>query len=163
MRLSPFRGLFLLAFLLSVPVLAGSLYLQHGVGLQPCPLAILQRLCLVGFALACLAAALHGPASFGARVYALVALFCAGAGAIAAGRQIWLQDLPGGQPPRALSVLDGLLSRLPLHGLLRLVLQGTGECGEVSWSLLGLSVPEWSLLAFAGLLLVSLWPLLRRA
>lgn len=141
MRPSPCRGLFLLAFLLSAPVLAGSLYLQHGVGLQPCPLASLQRLCLAGFALTCLAAALHGPRPGGARLYALLALLLAGAGGLAAGRQIGLQTLPGGQP--------GAVPGAP--------------CAEVSWSLLGLSVAEWSLLAFVGLMLVSLSALLRRA
>ena len=44
-----------------------------------------------------------------------------------------------------------------------LVLHGSADCAEVNWTLLGMSIPEWSLLAFAGMVLFAGYQLLRRA
>ena len=32
--------------------------------------------------------------------------------------------------------------------VLKKVLQGSGECAEINWTLLGFSMPEWTLLCF---------------
>jgi len=44
-----------------------------------------------------------------------------------------------------------------------MVLSGSGECAEVSWSLLGLSMPAWVLIAAIGLglygVLINVLPL----
>jgi disulfide bond formation protein DsbB len=156
------RSLFLLAFLASVAIMAGALVLEHYVGLAPCPLCIVQRISLILFGLVCLVAAVHGPQALGRRLYALLALLFAGFGAGTAARQIWLQGLPADQLPSCLPSLEYMLDVLPLQEMVRLLLHGTADCAEVGWTLFGLSVPEWSLLAFAGLLLLALFQLLRR-
>ena len=156
------RSLFLLAFLASVAIKAGALVLEHYVGLAPCPLCIVQRISLILFGLVCLVAAVHGPQALGRRLYALLALLFAGFGAGTAARQIWLQGLPADQLPSCLPSLEYMLDVLPLQEMVRLLLHGTADCAEVGWTLFGLSVPEWSLLAFAGLLLLALFQLLRR-
>jgi disulfide bond formation protein DsbB len=38
--------------------------------------------------------------------------------------------------------------------VLKRTLSGTGDCAEVDWTFLGFSIAEWSVLCFAGLLLV---------
>jgi disulfide bond formation protein DsbB len=43
-----------------------------------------------------------------------------------------------------------------------LVLHGSADCAEVNWTLLGMSIPEWSLLAFVMMVAFSLYQLLRR-
>lgn len=156
------RSLFLLAILASVAIMAGALVLEHYVGLAPCPLCIVQRISLILFGLVCLLAAVHGPQALGRRLYALLALLFAGFGAGTAARQIWLQGLPADQLPSCLPSLEYMLDVLPLQEMVRLLLHGTADCAEVGWTLFGLSVPEWSLLAFAGLLLLALFQLLRR-
>jgi disulfide bond formation protein DsbB len=162
MTLPGSRALFLLAFIGCLLVMAGALYLEHVVGLEPCPLCVVQRICVIVFGLICLLAALQGPGIFGTRVYALLALLAAGAGIATAGRQIWLQNLPADQLPACLPPLDFMMDTLPFQEIVRLMLHGTADCAEVSWTLFGLSLPEWSLLAFIGMLLFSLLQLLRR-
>ena len=54
------------------------------------------------------------------------------------------------------------MEALPFQDIIRLVLHGTADCAEVKWTLFGLSLPEWSMLAFAGLILFALFQLLRR-
>lgn len=156
------RTLFLVAFLGSVLIMLGALYLEYGVGLEPCPLCILQRLAVIGFGLVCLVAAVHGPARTGQRVYAALALLMAGAGAGIAGRQIWLQQIPADQLPACLPSLDYMLEALPFQEVVNLLLRGTADCAKISWTLFGISLPEWSLLAFVGMILFSLYLLLRR-
>ena len=156
------RTLFLAAFLGTVLIMLGALYLEHGVGLEPCPLCILQRLAVIGFGLVCLIAAVHGPARTGQRVYAALALLMAGAGAGVAGRQIWLQQVPADELPACLPSLDYMLEALPFQEVISLMLHGSADCAKVTWTLFGMSIPEWSLLAFIGMILFAVYLLLRR-
>lgn len=162
MSLTRSRPLFFLAFAGCLGLMAIALYLEHVVGLEPCPLCIVQRICVIAFGLIFLIAGLHGPRALGRRIYsglaALVALF----GAATAGRQVWLQNIPADQLPSCLPSLEYMRAALPFQEIVRLVLQGTADCAEVSWTLLGLSIPEWSLLGFVGMLLFCLFLILRR-
>jgi len=162
MNLASPRSLFFLAFIGSVLMMIAALYLEHVVGLAPCPLCIVQRICVIAFGLVCLVATVHGPRTTGRRVYSILALLSALAGGATAIRQIWLQNMPADQLPSCLPSLEYMMDALPFQEIARLVLHGTAECAEVSWTLLGLSIPEWTLLAFIGMALFCLWQLLRR-
>ena len=74
---------------------------------------------------------------------------------------MWLQTLPADQVPSCGPGLDYLVSALPLSTVLQQVLSGSGECAEVDWTLLGLSLPVWSAAFFVVLTALSLWQLLR--
>jgi disulfide bond formation protein DsbB len=50
----------------------------------------------------------------------------------------------------------------PMQEVVQKVLHGSGECAKVDWTLLGLSLPHWSLAFFAGLLLVCGWQVIRK-
>jgi len=71
-----------------------------------------------------------------------------------AGRHVWLQYLPPEQVPACGPDLAYMMEAFPLGTMLRQVLTGSGECAAVTWRLLGLSMPEWSLLWFA---LLTVW------
>lgn len=162
MNLASPRSLFLLAFIGCVLMMAAALYLEHVVGLVPCPLCIVQRICVIGFGLVCLVAALHGPAKTGRLVYSVLAMLFALAGGATAIRQIWLQNMPADELPACLPSLEYMMDALPFQDIVRLVLHGTAECAEVSWTLLGMSIPEWTLLGFIAMVGFSFWQLLRR-
>ena len=140
-----------LGALLCVAGLLFAYYAQFYLGLAPCPLCILQRLALLAVGLTFLAAALHHPQHWGARAYGVLIGLLAATGAGIAARHTWLQHLPPEQTPRCGPGLDYMLETLPLNETLREVLTGSGECAEVDWTLLGLSLPEWTLVLFVGL------------
>lgn len=162
MSLASPRALFFAAFVFCLATMGGALYLEHVLGQQPCPLCIVQRVCVIVFGLICLLAAVHAPGRGGQRGYAFFALLSAAIGAGTAGRQVWLQNVPAEELPACLPSLDYMMQALPFQDIIRLVLHGSADCAEVNWTLFGMSIPEWSLLAFAAMILFSLYQLLRR-
>ncbi|NND54478.1 MAG: disulfide bond formation protein B [Gammaproteobacteria bacterium] len=136
-------------------LMAYALYAQYQLDLDPCPLCIFQRIAVVATGVVFLLAALHNPGNIGARVYALLIACAAGTGAFIAGRHVWLQNLPADQVPACGPGLDFMLEAFPMLEVLEMVLTGSGECATIDWSLLGLSMPAWVLIAllitlFAG-------------
>jgi disulfide bond formation protein DsbB len=139
-------------------MLGFGLYLQHVVGLEPCPLCIFQRVAFIALGLVFLVAALHGPGRAGAIVYALLGGLAALTGAGIAARHVWLQNLPADQVPACGPGLAYMLEQFPLVRMLEKVLAGSGECAESAWTFFGLTIPGWSLLWFVllGLFLAAL-------
>ena len=138
-------------------MMAFALYAEHGLRLEPCPLCVLQRIAVMATGLVFLLAALHNPGRTGARIYGLLIALTAGAGAGTAARHVWLQNLPPDEVPACGPGLDYMLDAFPFLETLDMIFSGSGECAEVSWRLLGLSMPTWVLigcavLAIAGLL-----------
>jgi len=140
-----------LGFLVCAGLLAFAYYLQFAKGLEPCPLCILQRVVFAAMAIVFLVAAVHRPRRAGAWVYGVLLLALATAGTAIAGRHVWLQHTPEAERPSCGPGLDYLLSRFGALGGLQRILRGSGECGAVDWTFLGLSIPEWSLACFIAL------------
>jgi len=80
-----------------------------------------------------------------------------------AGRQVWLQSLPPDLVPECGPGLEYMFQAFPLTEALSMVLRGSGECAEVQWVFLGLTIPGWNLVVFSGFILLGLWALLARA
>ena len=131
-------------------------YFQLQLGLAPCPLCMFQRACLVLVAVLCLLGILIEPRKIGSKFLALGVTLANGLGLAIAGRQVWLQHLPADQVPECGPDLAFMLGAFPLQEVITSVLQGSGECAEVQWTLLGLSMPEWMILVFLSMLIISL-------
>jgi len=138
------------------------LYLEGVLYLEPCPLCIIDRVVLTGIGLVFLLVAVHNPRRTGQRIYAGLNLLLVGLGTAVAGRHVWLQYLPADQVPECGASLEYMLETLPLHQTLQKVLRGSGECADVQWTLLGLSIPEQTLLLFVALAGIILLQLFRR-
>lgn len=150
-----FRSQMLAGFVACAALLAFALYSQFALGLLPCPLCIFQRVAFAALGLVFLAAALHAPKRAGGRrAWGVLALVAAGIGAAIAARHVWLQNLPADQVPACGPGLDWMVQTMPVAGVLREVFTGSGECANVDWSFLGLSMPAWSL---AWYLLLGAW------
>jgi len=137
-------------------------YLQYFQHQDPCPLCLLQRGFYYGVALVFAAAALHVPARTGKAIYCAAATVLALGGSGVAARQVWLQHLPADQVPACGPDLFFMMENFPLRRLLEKVFLGSGQCAEVNWRLLGLSIAEWSLAWFAALALYALWLAFKR-
>lgn len=146
----------LAGFLACAGLMGYAFYSQWALGLDPCPLCILQRIAVVALGALFLLAALHGPGQIGSRVYGGLQFVAAGSGAGIAGRHVWLQSLPPDKVPSCGPGLDFMLDAFPLAEVLQMVLTGSGECATVDWAFLGLSMPAWVLVATSLLSLYAL-------
>jgi disulfide bond formation protein DsbB len=109
-----------------------------------------------------LIAALHNPAGGGNRVYALLLGLAGSAGAAVASRHVWLQNLPPDKVPSCGPGFDYIMESFPILDALSMIFQGSGECAEVHWQFLGLSMPGWTLIWFVGLGVFGVWNNFRR-
>lgn len=142
--------------------MAFALYLEHGQGLEPCPLCVFQRVGLMIMGIFALLAFIHHPKkALTRRLYSLLALLGIGWSTGVAARHVWLQHLPPDQVPSCGPGLNFWLDSFPMAEVVKLVLSGSGECAEIDWTFLGLSLPTWSLAFFSVLLLLVLWQLIK--
>ena len=152
MTLNPFRWSFrnqcLAGFATCAALIAFAIYSQFAWGLEPCPLCIFQRIAFAAMGLVFLLAGLHAPrGSTGRATYGVVGFLAAAVGMAISGRHVWVQlnppELPACGPP-----LSFLRETMSTSSVIRKVLTGTGDCGTVDWTFLGLSMPAWSLVWF---------------
>ena len=154
------RRMLVLICAVCIAMLAFGLYLQHVVGLEPCPMCIVQRYALVLVAvIAALTAFAHrkGWLLTGA---GLMVLF-SGFGAFVAARQSFLQWYP---PQEASCGRDlfGMIETFPLKRVIPMIFKGSGDCTKIDWTFLGLSIANWSFVAFAVIALMGLALVLRQ-
>lgn len=151
------RRLYLFGFLLSAAAMAFAYYLEYLEGLTPCALCIFQRVAMVAAGLFFLAGAVHdSPGLLANGIYAGGAGLASAVGAGLAGRHVWLQSLPPGEALACGPSLDYMLDVFPLAEVVAKVLRGDGDCAEIDWSFLGLSIPAWTLAIFTLLALLAL-------
>ncbi|MEN9472795.1 MAG: hypothetical protein RLZZ495_884 [Pseudomonadota bacterium] len=143
-----------MVFLACLGMLSFGLYLQMVVGLEPCPMCIVQRYALIFVALSALFAGIsrssliHTIGSVSMTVWAM-------SGAYVAARQTWLQWYP----PEVVSCgrdLYGMIESFPLQRAIPMIFRGSGDCSQVDWTFLGGSIANWSFVCFCGFSLVGL-------
>jgi protein dithiol:quinone oxidoreductase len=152
-----FRAQFAAGFLVCAALLAYALFVQYQLGIDPCPLCSFQRGVFVLMGLFFLIGGLHGPKSWGRRIYAALVFVSACGGIAIAARHVWLQHLPKDQVPACGPGLSYMLESFPFQKTLQMVFTGSGECAEVNWVFLGLSMPVWTLISYVLLGVGALW------
>ena len=153
------RAWFLLVAFACAGLLGFALYKQHMDFVDPCPLCVFQRVAFMWIGAVSLVAALHGPGSAGRWIYGAAVALGGVCGAGIALRHLWLQGLPPGQVPDCGMGLNYMLDTMPFTEVLAQVFQGSGECAEVLWTFLGLSMPGWTLVWYSGITVVTIFVL----
>lgn len=142
---------FLLLAVGSIGLVGTGLFIQELDHLQPCPLCIFQRLLYIQIA----ALALGGALLPRLRLLWLPLIAATALGGLAtAGYQTWLQwagdpslECAYGDPNAIEHLVDWLGTQYPPLFL------ATGFCSARDWTLLNLSMANWSIFCFAGVLL----------
>ena len=152
------RLLFALPAVVCAGLLGFGYYLQYFEAQDPCPLCLIQRAFFLLVLLMSAALAIHNPGkTLTKNAYCIATfLFALGGGAVAT-RHVWLQHLPADKVPACGPDLFFMLENLPIRRTLEKLFAGSGQCAEVNWKFLGLSIAEWSLAWFALLALYALW------
>ncbi|OUR67439.1 disulfide bond formation protein B [Marinomonas sp. 42_23_T18] len=138
----------------SFALLGVAFYMEYEMGLEPCPLCMLQRIMFFIVGVIALISFLHKsrPAI---KHYALAISIFSVLGAALSIRHIYLQNLPEELLPACLPGLSYMVEVFPWQEIMSAMIMGTGECGDVLWTFLGLSIPGWTLVAFAGIAILN--------
>ena len=135
----------LAALALAGLMVGGAQFMEHVLGLDPCPLCLMQRLwTMLGGAIVLAGLALN-PRSL---AYPIAALACTVIGAGFSVRQLWLQSLPADQIPACGPDMAYMIDAFPLADILKAMTMGTGNCAQVTWTMLGISIAGWALVGF---------------
>lgn len=144
--LGSYRIVFGLTACYTILMLAIGWVLQYAVGLVPCPLCIMQRFLFGAVGLVALIGSWHGRF---ARAYASGMLTLSALGGLVAARNVYIEWVPQGLERQCIPWLESFTDWIAV------LFQATGDCAQRDWTLLGLSIPEWSLLSFLFLVLLS--------
>ena len=144
-------------FLASVFLLSTAyFYFEKQLGLPPCPLCMFQRLFVAGIGFVCLIGLIQQPKGILNRVFAFLISVFSLMGLYVAARHAWLQSLPAELVPECGPDLEFMLQAFPIMETIKTVLSGSGECADVQWSWLGLSMPEWMIVVFMIMFIIGI-------
>lgn len=155
------RRTYLIVLAACTAMMISALVMQYWLEMEPCPLCATQRVFVVLIGFVGLLAWLQYPGRFGRRLYSVVGLCFAAIGGAVSGRHLWLQSLPEDQVPTCGPGLSYMFETLPVLDALSLLFAGDGNCADVVWRFLGLSIPGWTLVCFAGLAGLLVWQYVR--
>ncbi|MDP1520679.1 disulfide bond formation protein B [Porticoccus litoralis] len=153
------RQVFLLMFVACLSLILVALYMQHVMELTPCYLCITQRVFVMLTGGIALLAFLHNSKI---RLYGILTALSALGGSFFSGKQLWLQSLPEDQVPACGPPAEYLFDVFSFNQALSMLLRGDGNCAEVQWTFLGLSIPGWTMICFLGLAALGLWQVVRK-
>ena len=143
-------------------LVGASFYVQHVLGVEPCPLCIIQRFTYLALAIVSFAAALapaEGPLQRG--LIWLAALLTVG-GLGVAGYQTHLQLSPPVLAGSCSASLSYMLETLSVTDVLARLLNAKGDCSDTSFKVLGLTLAQGSLVIFTTFTLILGAVLVRR-
>jgi disulfide bond formation protein DsbB len=156
------RSQYLLISVFSLSLVIFAVLLQQfgyqEIPFLPCPLCILQRIGYIGVAISCFLAAEISPLK---KLFHLFAVISAGFGAVIAGKQVWLLSYP--ESSCGIDPLEVWINQFQLVQGLPWLFKADGICSTKLPAILGLQVPEWSLLWFCVLLLLLVVTFFKRS
>jgi disulfide bond formation protein DsbB len=129
----------------------------QGVSFLPCPLCILQRVGYLGIAISCLLAAGITPLK---KLFHGLAILAAAYGVAVAGHHVWLLSHPG--ESCGIDPLELWINQFQLANAVPWLFKADGLCSAKLPAILGLQVPEWSLLWFGAFLAILLITFFRK-
>jgi disulfide bond formation protein DsbB len=157
------RLLNLLGFLACAGMMGFALYAQYVLWLDPCPLCVFQRIATILLGIVFLVAALHNPGQMGARLYGVLVAITAGFGVAVATWHVRLQNMPADEVPSCGPGFEYIMDNFALFDALSMIFKGSGECADVVWRFLGLSMPTWVIIGLGGLGIAGIWNNFRKA
>jgi disulfide bond formation protein DsbB len=144
------RPIALLLGLACVGLVGASVFVQHVLGVEPCPLCIIQRFTYLALAPVFFAAALARPHGRGQRAlfWATTVLTLGGLGVAA--YQTYLQLFPPSIAAGCTASLSYMLDTMAVTDVLAQMLHAGGDCSDTSFKVLGLTLAQASVLIFSA-------------
>ena len=131
-------------------------FIEPFASMNPCPMCMMQRAIYLVTAVFAILALLTLTHRILKSTFGLLGFVAAASGVAVAARQVWLQHLPKDEVPACGPPLEYMIEVFPIMEVLQSMLMGTGDCAEIQWQWLGLSIPAWSIVAFSCMAIAHL-------
>jgi len=143
-----FKKINLLGALLSFLLVGLALTIQTQFNLEPCPLCVSQRIVFILIGLLFLVFSFLNPTRLIKFIH-LVSLSVVNiVGMVFAIKHILIQGKWITVPAECGIDLDYMFENFPIREAFSLLFKGTGDCSEIDWLFLGLSLPQLALIAY---------------
>lgn len=140
-------GAWALLFLSALGLEASALYFQYVMELQPCIMCIYQRTAVFGIMFSALLPMLAN------NILTRLVGYCGWAVSAIWGLQIAIEHVniqTAANPFFATcEIVPNFPQWAPLHEWLPSIFAATGDCGDIDWSFLDMSMPQWMIVVFA--------------
>ncbi len=149
------RNIAAMGFSLAAGLVLISGYLQVTLDLTPCALCITQRLLLTAITTTFLLCVVHRPGQLFKRIYGGTVMLFSMLGFLVAFRQVYLESLPSELAPACGPGLGYLFQHFDFLNAFKILLTGTGDCAEITWQFMSLSLAGWMMLFFTLLFIIG--------
>ena len=143
-----FKRINLLGALLSFLLVGLALTIQTQFDLEPCPLCVSQRIVFILIGLLFLVFSFLNPTRLIKFIHLVSLLVVNIAGIVFAIKHILIQGKWITVPAECGIDLDYMFENFPIREAFSLLFKGTGDCSEIDWLFLGLSLPQLALIAY---------------
>ncbi len=142
-----------LAFILVVVAVA----IQTQFNLEPCPLCVSQRIVFIVIGFLFFLFSFLKPNQLIKFIHVLTLLTANIVGIVFAIRHIMIQSKWITVPAECGIDLDYMFQNFPLTEAFSLLFKGTGDCSEIDWLFLGLTLPQLALIAYIMFVIFTLY------
>ena len=150
------RIVLLLIFLICTTVIGYALYLQLVINLLPCPLCIAQRIAYWLVGLTAIFAFIHNPRGLGRKIYYSFITVFSLSGLILALHHSWIIRYPEAFQC-GISAEEEFLNGLSIANWWPSMFEANGDCADVKWEFMSLTIPNWSVIFFLLILITSVY------
>ena len=155
-NLTSFTKVNLLGAILSFIMIGAALLIQLIYELEPCPLCITQRIIfiVIGFIFVFFFLLKH---NFITRIAHLLMLATASiTGIVFSGRHIMIQEKWITVPAECGIDLNYMFENFPLTQAMNLLFKGTGDCSNIDWNFIGITLPQLALMGYLLFLTIAI-------
>ena len=152
-----FKRINLLGALLSFLLVGLALTIQTQFDLEPCPLCVSQRIVFILIGFIFLVFSFMSPTRLIKFIHLVSLLVVNIAGIVFAIKHILIQGKWITVPAECGIDLDYMFENFPIREAFSLLFKGTGDCSEIDWLFLGLSLPQLALIAYIMLCVLTFY------
>ena len=152
-----FKKINLLGALLSFLLVGLALTIQMKFNLEPCPLCVSQRIVFILIGLLFLVFSFLNPTRLIKFIHFASLSVVNIVGMVFAIKHILIQGKWITVPAECGIDLDYMFENFPIREAFSLLFKGTGDCSEIDWLFLGLSLPQLALIAYIMLCVLTFY------
>jgi protein dithiol:quinone oxidoreductase len=143
-----FKKINLFGSLLAFLLVGFALVIQTQFNLEPCPLCVSQRIVFIAIGFLLLLFSFLSPTRLIKFIHLVGLTVTSIIGIVFSIRHIMIQSKWISVPAECGIDLDYMFENFPISEAFSLLFKGTGDCSDIDWLFMGLSLPQLALIAY---------------